>query len=274
MWLEKLALPKFDNNIVEEINCCKTLYEQISKSNETVFNKNQKKKEIINVVFEIFIGMFNLDYDTKIKYSNDGLDRDAIYVKNLKGDFDTIFYNLYSECFKRYINRIYSFKDIRLDNKMYTLSRLACLNKDNEMIERLANNAYVELVNSNVDLTYKGNIIDISEEEFFNLIKLEKNRITNLKNNVMSLNVDDYLSNFGIREVVACFSNHVFSTLDGHQKAHLSTILYNYYSDKKDDNSKRYDARINDSTTNEACLTMIIEDLMIPGRTMIIKKKK
>jgi len=273
MWLEKLALPKLDNKIIEEINCCKTCYEEINKSSESLFNKNQKKKEIINIAFEVFSGIFNLDYDTKIKYSKDNIDTDTIYVKSLKDDFDIVFYNLYLECFKRYLNNVYLFNEIRLDDKMYTFARMACLNKDEEMIEVLANNAYIELISSNLDVNQNLVFIDIKEEDFFKLMKEEEKRIFKLKEKVFSLNVNDQLSNFGIREVVACFSNHVFYNLDSKEKAFLCTILYNYYSDKKEDNVKKYISRIRDTYSNEVCLSMVIEDLMIPGRTMIIKKK-
>jgi hypothetical protein len=273
MWLEKLALPKFDNKIIEEINCCKTCYEEINKSDESLFNKNQKKKELINVVFEIFSGMFNLEYDTKIKYSSNNIDSEAIYVNSLKEDFDTIFYNLYLECFKRYLDKIYLFNEIRLDRKIYSIARLACLNRNEELIKVLANNAYIELINCGVDVSSNFETLKIGVEDISPLLSAEKKRVIRIKNNVFTLKVDDELSNYGIREVAACFSEHIFNSLDKSEKIHLVLLLYNYFSDEKIDSAQKYNRRINEHTSNIKCLNMVIEDLMIPGRTMIIKKK-
>ena len=92
MLLEKLALPKFEAKIIDEINGFRDLYNKIDTMNIADSDKLQKKKKIISdSVFEIFVGIFNLDYDVKLRFNSK--ESDAICV-DINNDFDTIFLSI------------------------------------------------------------------------------------------------------------------------------------------------------------------------------------
>lgn len=274
MWLEKFALPSINKKIAEEINCCRTCYNEINKVEDTLYNKTKKKKDYINVAFEILAGLFDLDYNVKLKYVKDNFDNDSIYIDNINDDFDEMFYKLYLECFKKYLDKIYSFNHIRLENNVFMISRLACLNDDKEVIKKFANNVYLDLLNNDVDLNSDLKIEKITNEDIKRLAEKENKRIINIRKNINSLGVYDRLSHLGIRELFACFSDHIFNKLSDKEKVHVCVLLHNYFTiNNKSDNTKRYAKNINKDSSNEDCIRMVINDLLITGRTMIVKKK-
>ena len=270
--LEKLALPYFNNKILGEINYCKSSYEVIDGLKDNKANKDNRKKKILSVAFESISGLFNLSYDEKLVFSKDELD--SIYIENiLDMSFNDAFFKIYEKSFYKYLSNIHTLLNNRVDSEMYTLAKLAYLNDDQIVISKLAQNSYMDLFEKIPDLISTKSKREITKEDKKRLILSNKERISKLKEIIKTYKYSNGLSLKGIRDVYMCFSKDVFDEMTKEEKVHLSNLLYNYHSNQPLNMSKKYSKIISKSSTNKDCMNIIINDLLLPGRTMLIMKK-
>lgn len=275
--LEKLALPTLDDKLVEEINRCKVCFENIDMLDEEKFSKIQKKKELLQTTFEILGSIFNLGYDDKLRFNSSkthAYDK-GVYIDNINtNNYDSIFYEMFFQCFSIYLDNSYALKNNRIDDQMYSMIRLASLNNDDIVIKKLANKVYSEIIDSRCDIDYLVVAQEIDPSDIIRIANNNALRIANIKHNIKEYSLDGELSAKEIRDLYSCFSNNIFNGLSVEEKVLITSLLHGYFSsDLTNDKIKKYKRVINDKTTNKECIRMVINELIVPGRTMIIKKK-
>ena len=146
--LDKLALPRIKDVIVEDFNHSKRIYNEIYSKNQT-----KKQKEILVFIFDTFSDYFNLGYETKLKFDDENCNDETIYIDNIMNvDFDTAFYLIYIECLKKYFNNIYKLKNNEIDKDIYKVIRLAVLNNDEVIVKKLADNLYFDILDERFDI--------------------------------------------------------------------------------------------------------------------------
>lgn len=260
----KLSLPKFKSNIVEDFNFLRVKY----NNNLSI----KTKKEILSFIFDSFSAFFNFDYDFKLKFEKSEFGEEIFIYDILNMSFDNAFYSIYSECFIKYIEKCYLKSNI--DSDLYRLIKLAILNNDNETILAISNNLYCEIIDERFDIVNDYRIKKINKETLNELI--EKNKIRNLK---LKLEVMEYsfgynLSHLQIRNVYKCLSNGIIDSLNKSEKAYLMNLIHDYFSVHP--NQKLYKVfyeSLSDESTIEEMLSLVLEQLYSKGRTMIIKKR-
>lgn len=269
--LEKLALPQLNDKANMEIYSCKNSYEAIEKLNDARVNKDKQKKKILMLSFETLVGLFDLNYDLKLSFNKE--ESNSIYLKDITNlSYDEAFYQIYRSCFMLYLQKAHTFKHNHFDKKMYKIAKLALLNNDEEIINKLIDNSYLDLI-ANSPLESSKYKEEITKDDLTRLNNKEIKRIKTLKNQVFNYNLNGELSLVAIKKVYNCFSSNVFTSLDKEEKIYISNLLLNYYSLEQYDIRDKYRNLIDDNTTNKECLNLIINELFIPGRTMLIMKK-
>lgn len=270
--LEKLALPYFNEKIINEINYCRSSYQAIDSLNDSKNNKDNRKKKILSFAFESISGLFNLSYDEKLAFNKDEVD--SIYVENiLDMSFEEAFFKMYEKSFYKYLSNIHNLVNNRIDDEMYSIAKLAYLNNDDIVIKKLVKSTYLDLFTENSPLSVGVIREKITEDDKKRLIESNKKRILKLKETISKYKNASNLSLSAIRNVYMCFSKDVFYGMRKEEKIHLCNLLYNYHSSQCLNISKKYSKLIDINTTNKDCMAFIINDLLLPGRTMIIMKK-
>lgn len=271
MYLERLSLAKFRNNEIEDLNYFKIYYDSLDAIKDKRINKIKKKKEVLVSTFEILSSIFDLKYDLKLKFDSLNDNEDTIYLDNIdKLNYNDAFYMLFSKCFRNYLENMYSLTISSIDEAIYKVVSLALLNDGNKVIDDLTTMIYDELINENFELSFKRKRNDISYSDLLELDK--KNNVRNqfLKDKILSYEISDDLSFKQLETIYACFSCNVFNSLDKKAKIHLMNLLYNYHTyDELYDFRKLY----NDNLTNKDALSLVLNKLMNPGKTMIIIRK-
>ena len=265
-------LPKLNDSSILEIQYCRSRYDYIDKLTDKRVSKIKTKKEAISASFEILSGIFNFPYDHKVTFNKNTLNKD-IYLDNIEDlTFDEAFYKLYSLSFIRYLENLHLTNLNKIDNKIYTIVKLAILNNNKDVINKIISACYLEhsenILNSNINLK------KITKNDIDNLVSENKKRIDLLKNEVLSYSLLDDLSRTQLENTFKCFSNNVFTTLSIKEKIYLTNLIYNYFSiNGKKDLYTDYKKNISDKTNNKDCMELIIKNLMIKGNTMIIRRK-
>ena len=67
--LVRLGLPRFDDKTLEEIRYHMVSYNELLENNDGRINKDARKKMILTSTFEILSGLFDLDFDKRLKFS-------------------------------------------------------------------------------------------------------------------------------------------------------------------------------------------------------------
>lgn len=266
--LEKLALPESNQKMIQEINYCKLSYDAINKLDDSKHNKEQQKKKILLVAFESLSGLFDLNYDQKLDFNK--LNEDTIYIKDITDkNFDEAFYLMYEKSFYKYLEKMYMFTNNRIDDRLYTIARLAYLNKDEIVLKKLTDTTFNEFfktkVGENGDAT-------ISLKDMQRLVDKNIERLKDLKNKVVKYRAGNVLSLRGIKSLYACFSSDVFSNMNKEEKLYISNLLFHCFGNQNTDIIKKYNRTINENTSNKECLSIIINELIAPGRTMLVLK--
>lgn len=271
--LSQLALPTLGYKTIDELSYHMHTYEELSKSNDMRINKETRKKLVLLNTFDLLSGIFDLDFDQRLVFYKS--DSYAICLDNIDDKtYSELFHELFNKCFIKYIEKIHTLKDNRISEETYTIIKLALLNHDNRVINCFADRAYSELLENMPWLKLRTLDYNVSMEDVAKLVEQNKIRNRNIKESVKKYKAYQDLSSGSIREVFKCFSIDIFQYLDKEEKAHIMNILYNYFSlEDKMDKYPKYKKMINNSSTNKECLECLIEDLKLPGRTMIIMKK-
>lgn len=267
--LEKLALPSSNQKMIEEIKYCKKSYENITNLTDSKSNIDQQKKRILLVAFESLSGLFDLDYEQKLDFVKSN--NDVIYIKNLiDKNFDDAFYLMYQRAFYKYLEKMPKFINNRVDKELYSICRLAYLNNDDIVLEKLTMGLYNEIFGIT---TANLSNIKISQIDIDRMVSKNMVRVNTLVDTVLNYKSGKVLSIEAMKKLYACFSSNIFTNMKKEEKLHLMELLYDCFSDSKVDIAKKYYKEINNSTTNKECLKIIIDELIIPGRTMIILKR-
>lgn len=266
--LEKLNLPRINNIIVEDFNDAKKLYNIATKN-----LKIKKQKEILCFIFDTFVSYFNLGYDIKLKFD----DEDEFYDENIhleditQYDFDTAFYLIYSQCLKKYLIDLYKIENKNIDPKLYTIVRLAILNNDEEVIMTIINNSYCKMIDERFDIVNPNIEKNISENKIAELITKNKIRNNKLKIAILSSSLEQ---NIEIANLYKCMSSEIFNELNKEEKAYLMTLIYSCFHILENNNiNKKFNRLINKNTSNQEALEILINNLIIEGRTMYVKKR-
>ncbi len=271
MYIQRLSLPLFANNEIEDFNYFKHLYDGLAFTNDKRINKIKKKKEILSSTFDTLTGLFDLKYDLKLKFDSLEDSEDTIYLSNI----DNITYNqafsiLFDKCFKRYLSNMYMYK-VRITDEMYNVVSLALLNDHDKVINDLTSVIYDELINNGLfEKSFTRERKDIEYSDLKELLVRNEERNKKLKEKIMSYEISDDLSYHQLNNIYACFSNNVFNTLHKEEVVHLMNLLYNYHTYTELYN---FMDDYKENMTNKDALCCILNKLILPGRTMIVKRK-
>lgn len=276
--LDKLGLPYLKDNIVEDFNYFRNSYKELENQTDKRINTIQKRKSILIFIFESLSSFFDLNYDIKLKFEapDQTLDNNEnIYIKGLINmNFDESFYKIYFQCFLKYLDEIHLRKNSNINADLYQCAKLAYLTGDKNMLNKFINNVYCDFIDDRFDIRNPFKKVKIENDDI-EILK-ENNNIRNrrLRNEVLSQNLLDDLSFIQIRNLYRCFSSDIFKDLNVEQKAYLMNLLHNYFSIENKVNSvAKYTKMIDKSTTNKESLKIVINDLLIKGKTMVVRKK-
>ena len=256
--LEKYALPTPSARIRNELGLLKLRYE--------VGKTPQKKRLVLNDLLEIYIGYFNLDYNTKIIYDNRPSDDGFFHLGELYNrDFDKASYALFCAGMKAYIDRMYTLKNNRVDDDLYTVSRLASLNSNKELLSLL-------FKETNKEFFGKESTLDLEKIDVISLV---------MKNDMRNLFVKDKMMKTGYHEldstsmvnVYTCLSSDIFVTMNKNEKIHLCRLIDMYFQYEEGDAKKYYESKIRNDTTNVETLKIIFEHIKAKGDSAIAKKQ-
>lgn len=273
-YLEKFGLSTLDYKKASDISEYFWLYSQIDNIADRRVDKEQKKKRILSITFEFLSGMFDLEYTSKLSFNNES--QDGLYIEGITNlSYDEAFYKLYSHAFYKYIEKMHTLKGNEVDDDAFYIAKLAYLNSDQEILAKLINNTYIELLDKYAPLSINHKWEEITQEEIKKLEELNKDRINKIKERVFDCSIFDTLTFSGIKKLYTCFSKDIFETLNKKEKVYICNLLYNYFFFEKVDMSERYGTVINESSSSKDCLALIAESVQIPGKTLaIIKRNK
>lgn len=272
--LNKFGIGSFTNNMIEELNNCRVLYNNIDNIDTDKVSSTKTKKKILGAAFECLCGIFHFDYDEKLRFNSESRDPKYIFLYGFENlSFDDAFYALYFECFYKYLDRLHMSENPNIDNKIYTISRLACIGFDYNILHKLSAATFKALLNSKLDIEFNKEVERITSQELENLA-------TNcgLRQEALMLSVLNYhsgeIDNNNIRNVYKCFSSDVFSKFTAKEKLHVMDLLYCYFNNDVNKKFKRkHKNNVNENTSNKEALELVIKELLKPGNTMIIKRK-
>lgn len=270
--LKKLGIRSFTANMIDEINKYRNTYDKDIPTLGIVEAKTFKKL-ILSEIFECFSSVFNFDYNVKLKFT-DNDDNFNVYLSDYEDlSFDQVFYKLYYNCFCMYLKNIHTYENEELNNKLYSIIRMAIISKNEKIIEKVAKAMYSSLLEKNINVKYSETDFKISKEELKELITNTRNEIDELTESVLKLSINQ-VSNVNIRNIYRCFSCEIFDNLDSKEKLKISRLLYSYF---KGNDGKYFSSKnkknIQDTTSNKECLKIVIQELMQNGKSMSIRKK-
>ena len=270
--LEQFTLPKLNDSSILELQYCKSRYDYADIVNDKRVSKAKTKKEAIAASFEILSSLFNFDYDEKVVFNKDSFNKE-IYLDNIQDStFEEVFYKLYYSCFIKYIKNLHNTNLNKIEDRMYKIVKLALLNKNEEIIDRIIKNCYREHMKDILSVNFTHSKICV--KDIASLIEENNKRNINLKNEVMQYSLLNDLSRYGMINLFSCFSNDIFKKLTIDEKVHIANLVFNYFSiDGKLDLYNDLRKKINKDTNSKECLKIVINKLMRKGNTMIIRKK-
>ena len=277
--LTELGLPMLDDNAIEELQYHMEIYNELSMENNQRINYDARKKMILTNTFDMLSGLFDLDFNMKLKFgdsnSSDEICLESINNKNYK----ELFYEMYYKCFCKYIENMHKLKNNTISSMGYYYCKLAYLTKDDLLLKSIIVASYNELLKN--DGWLKLSSVQLPDIEKLNETKLIneliiKNKVRNqeIKETVMTYMPYDELCYSQVCNVFKCFSSEIFVTLTKKEKIHILNILYNYFTlDDKKSLSIKYNSIIRDNTSSQDCFKQLIDDLLLPGKTMLVMKR-
>lgn len=270
--LEKFTLPKLNDSMILELQYCKSRYDFVDKIADKRVSKIKTKKESLAICFEILSGIFNFPYDTKLVFNKESFDKDLYLdsIDNLR--FEEAFYNLYKACFIKYIRTLHTTNLDKIDDKIYTIVKLALLNNNEEVINKVVELCYKEHTENILNIDMKSSKISVKDVAFLNEENNKRNK--NLKLEVMEYSLLSDLSRHGMSNLFSCFSSDIFNSLTIKEKIHICNLVFNYFSiDGKFDLYHDLKKLIKKDSNNKECLEIVINKLMRKGNTIIIRRK-
>ena len=139
--LEKLSLSSLNKKQIDELKLTGKIYADMNN----IGNKG-KNKVIISDIFDLIIEHFYMG-DLKLKFGeNLGFDDEAIYVNHLNEDYSDVVVGLLKDVIKSYFNRLDDVYE-KIDQDMFKLVKLAILNNEDIVLDKLANLTTIELLN-------------------------------------------------------------------------------------------------------------------------------
>lgn len=267
--LKRLGLPSLSKNISNELENYMYLY----KGSYSSIKNDAKQKVVLNHTFDILSGLFDLDFDEKLKFVPTN---NAICITNIDGkEYNELFFELFSKCFMKYIEKLHTIKKSKIDSEIYTICKLASLNDRYDILNGIMISAYKDLLKNDSWLEYnkvEEVVFDKNIMQILTQLNIQRNQ--RIKEMVMSYSPLMELSPVAISNVFKCFSSDIFNTLHKKEKMQLFAITYNYFAtDEKKDMKKLKKGSITELTTNVECLSILISELLVEGKTMLIMRR-
>ena len=270
-----LGLPSFNDRVIEELHYYLESYNEILSTSDKRVNQDARKKMILTNTFDVLSGLFDFDYNEKLKFNAVLDNTNDIYIDSLHGkNYEQLFFEIFSQCCKKYLKNIYLNSTNRVNDEMFTIVRLSYLNKEELMINYLVLEAYYNLLEDCPWLIDTQISMETNKTSLSKLRKKNSMRNQQLIEEVMSYKPYEDISHFQMRNVFKCYSTDVFIHLRKKEKLHLLNLSHNYFlvGDKKDISNK-YNSMIDDKTSNKECLQCVIESLLEKGNTLSIIKR-
>lgn len=252
--LEKLSLSSLSSKQIEELKVTGKIFNELNN----IGNKG-KNKVIISDIFDLLIEHFYMG-DLKLKFGeNLGFDDEAIYVNHLNDEYSDIIVSLLKDIIKSYFNRI---DDVckKIDDDMFKVVKLAILNNDEIVLDKLANMTSIELL-KNVGIDFSIDKNKVFKKEINKLISDNANRNKRLLDHCVNYKLSNDLTTSQIRKVFTCFSSDVFSKANSRQKAQLMNLVYNYFSFTNENRVSRYKKIITNDFNNIDALNFVVNEL-------------
>lgn len=252
--LEKLSLSSLNKKQIDELKLTGKIYTDMNN----IGNKG-KNKVIISDIFDLIIEHFYMG-DLKLKFGeNLGFDDEAIYVNHLNEDYSDVVVGLLKDVIKSYFNRLDDVYD-KIDQDMFKLVKLAILNNEDIVLDKLANLTTIELlnksgINCSIDKT------KVYKKEVNKLISDNASRNKRLLEHCVNYKLSNDLSTTQIRKVFTCFSSDVFNKANSRQKAQLMNLVYNYFSFTNENRIARYKKIITNNFNNIDALNFVVNEL-------------
>lgn len=253
--LEKLNLSPLNERQIKELNLTNEIFVKLNH----IENNKGRNKTMISDIFDLLIEHFYMG-DLKLKFGeNMGFDDEAIYVDNFKDEYSDILITMLKNIVSSYFNRIDEvYKNI--DSEMYKLIKLAILNQDMELLDRLSNIVTKELLNG-VSFECSMERSKIYKKDFARLMSENTSRNKRLLENVCKYPLNSDLVSTQIRNVFSCFSSDVFNKASIREKAYLMNLVYNYFAFSNENRILRYKKILDTSFTNVDALNYIVNEL-------------
>ena len=253
--LDKLALSSLNERQTTEINLTNEIF---VKLNNIEHNKG-RNKTMISDIFDLLIEHFYMG-DLKLKFGeNLGFDDEAIYVDNYKDDYSEILTLMLKDIVNAYFNRIDEVYK-KIDEEMYKLIKLAILNNDKELLDKVSNMVTRELLK---DVNFECDIAKskIYKKDIARLLTVNASRNKKLLEGVEKYSLSVDLVSVQIRNVFSCFSSDIFNKANIKQKAYLMNLVYNYFSFTNENRISKYKKIITSDFNNVDALNYVLNEL-------------